>query len=71
MDMVDISQPVVSLSWPSTYNRLAIGTRNGSILLAESTNLQGNTSLLSDHSCSDIIGIDVLGHGFEYCVVCT
>ena len=62
MDKLDVSQPVVSLSWSSNYDKLAIGTENGSILLVDPMKLEENgLTLVSDHHYSDIVGIDVLG----------
>ena len=72
MDKVDVSQPVVSLAWSLSYDKLAIGTKNGAIFLVDPMKLEGNsTMLVSHHQYSDIIGIDVLGPGLQYCVVST
>ena len=72
VDKVDVCQPVVSLAWSLSYDKLAIGTKNGAILIVDPMKLEGNgTILVSDHHYSDIIGIDVLGPGLQYCVVST
>lgn len=70
MDKLDVGQPISSLSWSPNYNMIVVSTEKGSILLADSTKLQGDkTALISEHSSSSVIGIDVLGNGFEFCVV--
>lgn len=70
MDKLDVGQPIGSLAWSCSYDKLAIGTRNGAILLVDPMKLEGKgTMLVSDHHFSDIIGIDVLGPGLQYCVV--
>ena len=72
MDKLDIGQPVGCLAWSCSYDKLAIGTRNGTILLVDPMKLEGNSiTLVSDHHFSDVIGIDVLGPGLQYFVVST
>ena len=70
VDTLDISQPIVSLSWSLTYDKLAIGTKEGSIFLVDPMKLhESGTRLVSNHHYSDVVGIDVLGLESEYCVV--
>ena len=70
MDKLDVGQPIGSVAWSWNYDKLAVGTRNGTILLVDSMMLEGNgIALVSDHHFSDIVGIDVVGPGLQYFVV--
>lgn len=70
MDLLDVGQPIASLAWSLSYDKLSIGTTNGDILLADPMNLEeGGTVLVSDHHSSSVIGLDMLGPGSQYCVV--
>jgi hypothetical protein len=70
VDKLDVGQPIGSVAWSCSYDKLAIGTRNGAIVMVDPMKLEGNgTMLVSDHHFSDIIGIDVVGPGLQYFVV--
>lgn len=70
MDKLDVGEPIGSLAWSCSYDKLAIGTKNGAIFVVDPLKLEGNGStLVSDHHFSDIIGIDVVGPGLQYFVV--
>lgn len=72
MDKLDIGQPIGCLAWSYSYDKLAIGTRNGTIFWVDPVKLEGNgATLVCDHHFSDVIGIDVLGPGLQYFVVRT
>lgn len=67
---MDICQPIVSLSWSLTYDKLAIGTEEGSIFLVDPMKLQeSGARLVTNHHYSDVVGIDVLGFESDYCIV--
>ena len=67
---MDVGQPIVSLSWSLSYDKLAIGTEKGSILFVDPMKLKECGSILvSGHHYCDVVGIDVLGSGLECCVV--
>ena len=70
VDKLDVGQPIGSVAWSFSYDKLAIGTRNGAILMVDPMKLEGNgTMLVSDHHFSDRIGLDVVDPGLQYFVV--